>query len=327
MDRLTKLATAYWSSAALNAAIRLDLFAVLGEPGKTADEAAEALGTAPRPTRALLNALTGLGLLVCTDGRYRLEPSAAQFLGPSASFPLQDALRFNMDLYPLWGQLGETVRTDRPVLPPSAHLGADPERTKRFVLGMHSRALATVPALLPALDMAGVTKLLDLAAGAGTFSVQLASKHPELTATVFDLPSVLEVARDLIRQTPLLPRIGFLAGDYRQDPLPEPFDAVLFCGALHQENEDSAAAILRKIWKALRPGGRVFVVDFFVNADGASPVFSALFALNMMLVSPTAHVFSEQEICRLLQATGFAAIRFQRPPGSHYGVATGQKPV
>jgi 2-polyprenyl-3-methyl-5-hydroxy-6-metoxy-1,4-benzoquinol methylase len=320
VEGITRLTTAYWDAAAVAAAVELGLFDALGRGETTATEAAHSVGTSPEHTGRLLDALCGLGLLQKQDGRYRIEESAVQFLSRSSPVCLLDALRLNSDLYPLWSRLAECVRAGRPAVNPGGHLGADPERTRRFVVSMHGRALAMAPVLLPALPVRDGRRLLDLASGPGTFSRLLAERMTRLEVTQFDLPGVVAIARELTAQSPAASRIRFREGDYRRDALPGDFDTVFFCGAIHQETPESAEVVLAKAASALRPGGEMLLVDLMVEADGTRPAFSALFSLNMMLTSQGGRVHAEADLVSMLGRVGFCQVRSIHPSGCPYAV-------
>ncbi|MEI6809970.1 MAG: methyltransferase, partial [bacterium] len=192
--------------------------------------------------------------------------------------------------------------------------------------GMHSRALAMAPALIPALDVKGRLKLLDIACGPGTFSTQLAERYPGLEVTLFDLPPVLAVARSLVAERPCAARVKFEPGDYHSDPLPGGFDAVLYSGALHQEDPAFAASLFKTIFAAMEPGGRVFVVDMMLQHGRTEPVFSILFSINMMLTSPAGRVYPEDEVRHLLSLAGFEDTTCHRLTDCPYWVITADKP-
>lgn len=310
----------------LSAAVEIGLFDAVGK-GATVEEIATAIqAPSPRHVAELLGALVSLGLMEKAGQVYRLSPGASPFLERSSPTCMLDALRFNMDLYPLWGRLGACMKEGKPVLPPTAHLGADPARTRRFTLGMHSRALALAPALIPSLDLKGCSSLLDVASGPGTFSRMLAEKHSALKVTLFDLPPVLDIGRELILDTGVASRVSFQAGDYRKDPLPGGFDAVLYCGALHQEEPEGAQRLFDKIRAALNPGGRLYVVDMMLAADRTQPLFSVLFSLNMMLISPQGRVFTEDDVLKAVGQAGLGNAECLKPEGCPYWIVKASKP-
>lgn len=168
----------------------------------------------------------------------------------------------------------------------------DPDRTAAFVKGMHGRAHAMAEPILSAITLEEGAALLDIAAGPGTFSTLLAEAYPRLKVTLFDLPAILAVSREIQSQSPAVDRIAYVSGDYHHDPLPTGFDAVLFAGALHQEPPESAMAILRAVHAALNKAGILFLIDLILDQSGTEPVFSTLFALNMMLMKESSYLYA-----------------------------------
>lgn len=318
---IVDLASAFYGSAALFAALELELFAALAaSDGVTCDALAQTRDLDPRGLRLLLDACVALGLLTKEGAHYRNGPAATACLVPGAPADLTQAIRYNRDVYAAWGRAAELVRTGHPVEPPAVHLGDDPERTRRFVLSMHGRALGIGRAVVPLLDLTCCRRLLDLGGGPGTYAALMAQAHPELHCTVLDLPGIVRVASELIAASPAAGRVTCLAGDYHVTPYPPDQDAVTIFGALHQESPDAIRAILRRAYAALRPGGRIFVLDLMTDATHTHPRFSALFALNMALTTDHGWVFADSELCDWLTEAGFAgcAVRPVPPPMPHW---------
>lgn len=242
---------------------------------------------------------------------------------------LTGAIRYNRDVYPAWGRLGELVRSGHPVEAPEKHLGADAVRTRRFVLAMHGRALGIGRSVVPMLDLDGCTRLLDLAGGPGTYAVLLAQAHPGLTCVTVDLPAVSAVAAELVCEAGQSDRVECRPGDYHTDTYEAgAFDAVTIFGALHQESPPQIVSILRRAHAALRPGGRIFILDLMTDATHTQPAFSALFAVNMALTTENGWVFSDEELKGWLGEAGFeeCATRRVPPPMPHWLVCA-RKPA
>jgi SAM-dependent methyltransferase len=322
-QRITEIATAYWSSAALLAAAELDLFECIASDGRDAERIARLAGSDVRYTQMLLDALAGMGLVLKREQVYSLEPTAAPWLTGAAS--MTAALKYNRDLYLLWGQLPQAVRTGQPVVPPEAQLGGDPDRTRRFVTGMHSRAMGLLPGIVPMIDLPDHARVLDLGCGPGTFSRLLAERFANASFTLLDLPPVLDVARSLLDDHPARPRLTFHPGSYLTDALPAGFDAVVFSGAMHQHSPDQAVALVRKIHDALLPGGRVHIVDLMLEPDRTQPLFSVMFQITMRLFRPDAHVHVGEDLLLLLEDTGFSDAGLHRAAQSPYWVVRASK--
>lgn len=323
-ESLSSLATAYWQSQALLAAVETNLFDTLPA---TASEAAAKATTDPRLTLQLLEALTSLGLLIQTQDTFDLVPSARRYLTSTSPTSLLPALRFNTQMYQLWAHLPTTLKSGQPASPPTAHLGSDPNRTKHFVLGMHSRALALMPGVIPALDLSNITTLLDVGSGPGTLSRLLCEKYPKLRATCLDLPAITDAARALTASHPMASRITHLSANYLSAPLPDRYDAILYCGALHQHSPAQAQQLIQKLAQSLNPGGTLHIIDFFTPPTRTAPeaLFPLLFALNMSLLSPASHTHSIAEVTTYLTQSNLTHITPFPTPGGLYTLISAQR--
>ncbi|MGA0334105.1 MAG: methyltransferase family protein, partial [Kiritimatiellia bacterium] len=171
---LVALASGYWYSFAIGAALDLGLFSELARQEQDAETLARNLNCSADHLAALLNSLCGMGLLRKTAEKFSLHPDQQAFLDPESPDSMLGAFAFNRDLAGLWMHLPDCIRQGKPVVPDNPHLGADPERTLRFVQGMHSRAGLMARNLLPALTPPAQSRILDVGGGPGTFSLKLA---------------------------------------------------------------------------------------------------------------------------------------------------------
>lgn len=328
---IVDLASAFYSSAVLFAALEVDVFTAIGQEvkGVTAEGVAKKLGLDPRGLRLLLDACVAVGLLSKEGNLYLNTPAGSQALATGSPRDLTRAVRYNRDVYPAWGRLAELVRTGRPVEAPEVHLGDDSERTRRFVLAMHGRALGIGRSVVPMIDLSGCRRLLDLAGGPGTYAVLLAQANPGLSCVTVDLPAVSAVAAELVRDAGLSDRVRCQCGDYHADTYePDAFDAVTIFGALHQESPQQIAAILGRAHQALKTGGRIFILDMMTDVTHTQPPFSALFAVNMALTTENGWVFSDEELKGWLTAAGFEACQTSPvPPPMPHWLVTARKPA
>lgn len=327
---IVNLASAYYGSAVLFAALELDVFSAVRRSGGSADLRAlvAATGGDARGLRLLLDACVAIGLLTKEGAVYRNTQAADLALVEGAPHDLTRAVRYNRDVYPAWGRLAELARSGKPVEAPEIHLGEDAARTRRFVLAMHGRALGIGRSVVPLLDLAGCRRLLDLAGGPGTYAALLAQANPGLTCVTVDLPAVSAVASELVRDAGLEDRVECRPGDYHSDTYePEAYDAVTIFGALHQESPEQIVEILKRAYAALRPGGVLYVLDLMTDATHARPAFSALFAVNMALTTQNGWVFADEELKGWLKDAGFerCAIQPVPPPMPHW-LASARKP-
>jgi SAM-dependent methyltransferase len=314
------LATSYWASMVLLAANRLHVFTVLGGQSLSAAQVAGKCGAQPRSMALLLNACVAQGLLARDADFYRNTSATDMFLVEGNPAYVGDALRYSEDLYPVWGRLADAVRSNAPLIPPETILGADPDKTRNFVLGMHNRARGVAASLAATIDLTGKKRLLDVGGGPGTYSIMLVRQTPGLSATVLDLPGVVAIAREIIAGSGAGDRIDVVAGDYSISRFPADRDAVLMSGILHRETPEGCRALLRKAFDALVPGGLLVLSDvFFDDERGTDPPFAALFALNMLLTSEHGSAHARTEMTVWMSEAGFVdlSVRPLPPPMPH----------
>lgn len=320
-DQLTDLATAYWKSATLLAAVELGLFDALESP-QTPEALSELLGTRADLLTPLLESLTGLQILEKVNHAYAIAPTAGPLLSRGSPTCMLDALRYNCDLFKQWQQLANVVRTGEPAIRSGDQLGADAALTRRFVRGMEAKARAFSPALVNCIDVSETRTLLDVGSGPGTLPRLLAEQFTRLKVTLLDLPEVIALARPMCESSPAFDRLSFVPADYRRDVLPKGFDAVLYAGALHQESIESARNLVHQFRSALNPGGKLFIIDLMLDDNRTSPLLSSLFQLSMKLSSPTAHVFSAGELAELLRSAGFELRSVPQPTSGPYRIVS-----
>lgn len=324
---LIELATAYWGSATLIAAVRLKVPTALSAAPRTAAEVAAAIDADPVATDALLAGLVALRLAIKVDGeRFANAPSADAFLVEGRPGYLGPALLYNGDVYPLWARLDTVVRTGHVDSAPDAYLGDDAQRTRNFVYGMHHRALGVGRAVAACIDLAGRRRLADIGGGPGTYASLLTEKTPGLSAFVLDLPGVVAIAREIVASLGASDRVTCVPFDYYADALPGRFDAALISGVLHREQPEGVRAIFAKVAAATEPGSVLYISDVMLDDDRAGPLFATMFALNMRVLAHDGRCHSVAEQRAWLDEVGFEVTEVRRLPAPiHYTVIRAEK--
>ena len=331
---LMRLSTGFWAFKTLAAAHELDMFSRLsGTAGTTAGELAEMLAVDERPAEMLLTGCASLGLLVKNGGRYVNSPLAEEFLVRGKPYYFGGLVRmFDQRLYPGWGRLTEAIRTNRPTTwdpdrQSSLFDGEDPQLLAVFWEAMHSLSTFTARTLGQAIDLGGARRLLDVGGGSAAFDIELCRLYPDLTATVYDLPKVADIAAGKVKEAGLAERIDTVAGDFFADAsLPGGYDTILLSMILHDWAEDRCRAILRKCWAALPSGGQVIICELLVDDARTGPAPAALMSLNM-LVETEGRNYTPAEYSAWLGDLGFHGIRtvWFEAAGAN-GAVIGQKP-
>jgi SAM-dependent methyltransferase len=324
---LIELATAYWGSATLIAAIRLDIFTALASGAASADVLADRIKSDPVAVDALLSGLTALNL-VRKDAQdsFTNAPLADAFLVAGRPGFLGPALQYNGDVFPLWANLHEVVRTGDVTRAPEQYLGEDDSRTRNFVYGMHHRALGVGRAVAEFIDFSGATRLADVGGGPGTYASLITARTPGLHAEVLDLPGVVAIASEIVASMGASDRVTCTPFDYYKDALPGQYDAALISGVLHREQPPQVQAMFKTVADALEPGGVLYISDVMLDDDRAGPLFGTMFSLNMRVLAHDGRCHSVAEQRAWLEAVGFEVTAVHRLPAPiHYTIIRAEK--
>jgi len=305
---LLKLSGSYWQTCTLHAGVKLEVFSVLAEKSLTADQVAEKIDGDLRATAMLLDALCAMELLEKNHSGYRNSAQARQFLCRDSPAYVGFIIMHHHHLVESWAKLDQAVLSGQPVRFRSSYADED-KRRESFLMGMFNLAMATAPGLVPTIDLACRKRLLDLGGGPGTWAIQFCKYNPQLAATVFDLPTTRPFAEQTIARFGLSERIGFEAGDFNSSPVSHNYDVAWLSHVLHGEGPDSCRRLISKAADALVPGGLLIIHEFILDNERTSPLFPALFSLNMLLGTTAGQAYSEAEIGEFMAAAELGEIR------------------
>jgi predicted O-methyltransferase YrrM len=303
-DDLAQTIGAFRESRVMLTAIELDLFTAVGQ-GASAPQIAGKLGTDPRATEMLLNALTAMGMLTKQDGTFRNTPVAARYFVKGSP---DDAL------WDRWSTLTDCVRAGTAVSRKEIRERGE-DWTQAFIAAMHRNAVERAAQVVQAVGTEGVERLLDVGGGSGAYSIAFARASAKLQAELLDLETVLPIAQSHIEKAGLAGRIKTGAGDLRSGKLGEGYDLVFVSAICHMLSPEENLDLLKRCHAALAPSGRVVIQDFILEADKTAPKSAALFALNMLVGTEAGSSYSEEEYSSWLREAGFQDVRRVRLAG------------
>lgn len=313
-DRLTvlRIAESFFQSSVLFALAKLKIFELIGEGDKPLDELASQLGARPATLARLLNAGVVLNLLETQDGNiYRIAPIGRSVLLPSAGEAyLGDWIRnlayFNVAM----SNLDQAVLKSEPTIDPLTHLGTDPERTREFILAMHNYAALYGTELAHYLDTTGCKSLLDLGCGPGTYAFYLGMKNPELQLNLLDFPGVLEVAKEVQARYSLKNEVRYVPADAVRDDVSGQYDIVLVSNTLHQLGPQASSALVKRLYKSVRPGGFLVIQARFLRDDRLGDRVPIFLDLLELCITSTGRNHSVAETRRWLEEAGFSSVEY-----------------
>jgi hypothetical protein len=320
----------YQKTAALKAAIELDLFTAVADGANTAETISSRCNASQRGIRILCDYLTVAGFLSKEAETYGLTPTSAVFLNRHSPASMCSVVRFinSPGLMAGFSDLTETVRRGTTVLP---HGGT----TEPEFSGWETFAESMMPIVAPATEFVGEVavangnkpqRVLDIAAGHGLFGISVARHAPQAEIVAQDWPNVLKVAQKNAQAAGIADRFRLLPGDAFKVEFGSGYDLALMTNFLHHFDEPTCETLLRKLSAALNPGARVLTVEFVPNEDRVSPEIPATFALMMLGTTPNGDAYTLDQYRRMFGAAGFTGQELLPIPQSPQQLIISTKP-
>jgi demethylspheroidene O-methyltransferase len=159
--------------------------------------------------------------------------------------------------------------------------------------------------VLDAIDLRGVSTLMDVAGGQGAFLAAAAARHPHLKLMLFDLPPVAERAAQCFRDSGLELRARTVGGNFLIDPLPQGAEAATLVRVLHDHDDTPAMMILKRIRAALPVGARLWIAEPMAGVKGAETAGDTYFGFYLKAMG-SGRPRTPAEIMAMTRAAGFA---------------------
>jgi SAM-dependent methyltransferase len=319
---------AHQRTAALRAAIELDVFCAVGEGAGDVASIARHCSASERGIRILCDFLCIYGVLVKENGCYRHSPTSAAFLDPRSPSSLASIAQFlsNPALRDPYDHLAEIVRTGRTILPGNGSVESENPIWVQFAETM---APMMAPMVGPLGEVVlqgqnGPMRVLDIAAGHGLFGIEIAKQNPQARVTGLDWAPVLRVALDNARKAGVHERYDMLPGSAFEVDFGGPYDAVLLTNFLHHFDRPTCLGLLKKVHRALLPGGRVATLEFVPNEDRISPPIPAAFSMTMLTSTVAGDAYTLTELASMYNEAGFGGVSARPIPMSPHTIVMGR---
>jgi (2Fe-2S) ferredoxin/tRNA A58 N-methylase Trm61 len=310
-DRMEQMIRGFMPSRCILSALELDIFSAVGE-GATAEQIGAKIHANARAAGMLLNALVALELLSKSGNTYKNTPESARYFVQGSKDNHRNGLLHTANIWHRWSTLTEAVRTGSRI--PIDKSGS-PEWTENFIAGMQRIAKDRAQLVLKALGTEGIHRVLDLGGGSGAYSIAFAKAAPDMRCEILDVPEVVPITTEYVKNAGLSGQITLRAGDMLKDEFGSGYELVMLNAICHMFSEEQNRKLFVRARRALAPNGRLVVQDFILNPDKTGPQHAALFSLNMLVGTDAGASYSEPEYTRWIKEAGFATVTRINMPG------------
>jgi len=310
-EEVLRLARNFMESRILLSGAELNLFTILSQAPLTAQDISSKTGYELRALTILLDALAAMGLLSKQQDAYRCAPSLSPFLSEDCPSSVLPMVLHAAHLWLRWSRLTHVVRGTKD-LERKTRASRNADEMRAFIGAMHVVAEPQAQAIVAAVNPGSARALLDVGGASGTYTIAFLHAVPEMRATLFDLPEVVEMARERLSTAGMLDRVTLVPGDFYQDEFPRGHDLAFVSAIIHQNSLEQNVDLYHKIFRSLKRDGRIVIRDHVMEAERIQPKDGAIFAVNMLMGTSGGGTYTYEEIETGLTQAGFTRIRLIR---------------
>ncbi len=319
LDRYQELMQINAAGHVLRAARELRIFDELAIGQRTLQQLIDHLGLEPTTAGLLLDCLVSMNVIERYEDDHALSPVMRLLCEHDGD--LGDAM---------WQRLVTAAKSQRSGNDDQAFL--DSVAATQWI---HTPAAMQVAEILGFGEVtetdapATPQRLLDLGCGSAVWSCAMAYREPALSIVAVDQAEALVAAEHTAQSIELGDRFTTINGDASNVTIESAaFDYVLIAQRLHSVTDSTATALLNQAIKALRPGGRLIVIDLF-RGPAKPRLAETVEALRLQLSTSEGRMKTIEESQANMKSLGLTSIQFTFIAASrvNLGMVVAQKPI
>ena len=310
--KMKEMINGYKLTYLIMSANNIGLFNILDNKEKTLTQIAMELNLEEDRIEPILNGLTFHKIISKNKNSYYLE-EYNEVLNKNSEYNQLGYIQFAQTIIKRYENLENAIKNKETAT--NSFKDLTEKEAESFMQGMNANAINPSKFIAENYNFDN-HKILDVAAGAGTYSITVAKKYENVTAKMIDLPEMVKIQNKRIHQEGLEERLTSEIYDYNINFPTGNYDDVFLFAVVHQEPEEHIRKLLDNIYTVLKPNGRLFLTSFFLNEDKISPEYSVQFAIEMLINTEKGKAYTHNEIQSLIKKSQFKEIeRVDEIPG------------
>ncbi len=300
----------YWVFLLIYAAAKLGIADLLKNEALNCDKLASLTQTHPRSLSRLMRALASVGIFEENQqGDFALTPLSNCLLSDAPSSVRAGAIMLGEEHYRAWGDILYSMRTGKSAfenlygMNVFEYYAQNPEPEQIFSEAMTSVSIMEDMAVTKAYDFSKIQKLVDVGGGHGGLIASILKSNPHLQGVLFDQPSVVDGANNVLEKYGVSSRCEILSGNFFES-VPSGGDAYILKHVLHDWDDETSISILKNCHQAMKKNDLLLIIELVIP-PGNLPFFGKLQDINMLIMSHGGCERTQVEYQKLFECAGF----------------------
>ncbi len=306
--RLQTMSRAFIESAAMFSAIDLGLFTSISNGNNTVGTFAAEAGISELNAERLMTVAASSGLINLAGDHYENAEDVQRYLVEGEKGYAGAWLTFTRPGWKNWGELTSKLQNPQSPTVIGSYDTMTVAKARTYHEATASIGFGAGRRFAKQVDLSSRHKMMDLGGGSGAYSIVAAQNHPQLSAVVFDLPPVVEVTKDFIKDNGVEDRVSTQGGDFTIDSFPENCDVAIMASNLPQYNREIISLVIQKAFDALLPGGEMHLIGEMLDDDHAGPLDAAIWGLLEVMSNSTGLAHTRADCAGYFEQAGFTDV-------------------
>ena len=161
------------------------------------------------------------------------------------------------------------------------YLEKNPDRNKIYNEAMTNSSLMLSYAILSEYNFSNVNKIIDIGGGQGMLVSMILHKYPKIKGAIFDLPHVVDGAKEITSQYKVNDRLETIPGNFFEN-IPEGADMYFLKSIIHNLSDDQCIDLLKRIKAILPDNGKILIFEPIVENNNRYS-FAKLYDIQMLV--------------------------------------------
>ncbi len=307
---LDTLLSGYRLTQLVHVAAKLGVPDQLALRPQTVDELALAVGANVDALHRVLRALDSVGIFTQdASGKFSLTEEGSRLRSDAVDSMRGPAITYGEAWWwQAWGGLYDAVRTGVTAFDTVhgvdlfSYLSREPQAASLFDGVMHGMTTRVAAAVAARYDFSAARTLLDIGGGQGALAAAILRANPQMSALLFDRPTVVERADKRLQELGIADRCKLVPGDFFVS-VPGGADIVTLKDIIHDWDDERARAILSNIRRSMAGTAKLLLIERLIP-PGNAPSYGKLVDVTMLVLTG-GRERTEDEYRALLGAAGF----------------------
>ncbi|MCK5169430.1 MAG: methyltransferase domain-containing protein [Bacteroidales bacterium] len=182
------------------------------------------------------------------------------------------------------------------------YLEKNPDRNEIYNQAMTNSSTMLSYAILSEYNFSKAKNIIDIGGGQGILLSMILHKYPKISGAIFDLPHVVEGAKEIANQFKVSDRLDTISGNFFEN-IPAGSDMYFLKSIIHNLSDEQCIKLLKDIKTILPENGKILIFEPIIENNNRYS-FAKLYDIQMLVGRSGGKERTRKEFEEIIQQSG-----------------------